>query len=307
MLQDNWHEVVDSVVAASNHIRIEDVRDHPLLEWIAGSGLTREECALIQPGYPVIEDFRRRREWQEEVDRLRAHFAHAENTLSENSPQSLAEAFRSQIDEEIHRQPTSVALKFPNVVQSLRSDKPAVRIGAAYAVGKFNDDVLRSDRIAALEPNLGDPVPEVRFWTAVALERIGSASHTGTMAIRRRTLPIYLETFRRGAAELRLPALILLATMVPESINTNAQLRLVPDVRRAFVAACEDDDSRVRSFARETLSTWRWHRFACESHRMRRHYLAKSYELECLAAEVAAMKSEFAEEPPALNACADRL
>jgi hypothetical protein len=301
MLDDGWHEVVLSIVEASNHIRIEDAHDHPLLEWIASSGLTQKECALIQPGYPVIEDYRQRREWQDEVNRLRAHFARVEKTLLEDSQQSLAEALRSQIDEEIHRQPTSVALKFPRVVESLRSDKPAVRIGAAYAIGKYNDDVLRSERITALEPNLGDPIPDVRFWTAVALEQVGSASHAGTMAIRRRTVPIFLETFRRGPAELRLPALIQLATTAPESIGTNAQLRLVPEVRRTFVVACEDDDYRVRSFARETLSTWRWHRVACESHRMRRHYLADSYELECLAAEVAATGSEFADEPPAVK------
>ena len=44
-------DLVDAVAAADNHVRIPDVRDGPLLDWIDANGLTQEEAARIQPSY----------------------------------------------------------------------------------------------------------------------------------------------------------------------------------------------------------------------------------------------------------------
>ncbi len=302
MVRDGWQDVVDSIVANCNHIRIEHVSNGPLLDWIATSGLTQEECAAIQPSYACIEDYRLGRPWQEEIQRLQTHFRRIEESLANDSARSLAEALRDQIDEEIHRLPSSEALRFPRLGRSLRSAEPAVRIGAAYAVAHLTHDVPpRNERIAALMPNLEDRVPEVRFWTAVALEEVGSASHAGRMELRRSTLPVFLETVRDGPQELRIPALLQLALLAPESMGSNVQLRLVPHIRRLFVEMCDDGDPEVERLARDVLSSWRWQRAVYESNRMRRHYLADSYDLECLAAEVGAMGRSFAKVPPAVQ------
>jgi len=49
--QDGGRDIVEGIVRADNHVRLRDVRSGPLIDWIARSGLTREECALIQPTY----------------------------------------------------------------------------------------------------------------------------------------------------------------------------------------------------------------------------------------------------------------
>jgi hypothetical protein len=43
------------LAAENNHIRVRDVKGGPILKLILGSGLTQEECALIQPGYSYLQ------------------------------------------------------------------------------------------------------------------------------------------------------------------------------------------------------------------------------------------------------------
>ncbi len=78
MRLDGQQQLVNSIASSTNHVRIENVHEGPLLEWIHDSGLTQDECALIQPSYACIEDYRRGRPWQDEIARLKKHFAEAQ-------------------------------------------------------------------------------------------------------------------------------------------------------------------------------------------------------------------------------------
>ena len=51
MLQSGQESAVHNTARTSNHILIADVAQGPVMSWILGSDLTREECALIQPSY----------------------------------------------------------------------------------------------------------------------------------------------------------------------------------------------------------------------------------------------------------------
>jgi tetratricopeptide (TPR) repeat protein len=108
---------------------------------------------------------------------------------------------------------------------------------------------------------------------------------------------VFLDTFRNGPEELHLVALNQLAKVAPETMGTNKQFRIMPEIRRAMVSACSDDNRDVRSFAQSVLSSWRWQRTVYESQRIPRHYLAKSADLEALATETLARNREFAEQP----------
>jgi hypothetical protein len=267
------------------------------------SGLTHAECALIQPSYACIEDYRHGRPWQDEIARLRAHFEHVEQTLQNESQRSLGEALIRQIDERLREDSTNLALDDGELKKALTSAEPNVRIAAAYALARLTPErASRESRIAALKPNLHDSDPAVRFWTAVALEKVEAASARGKMEVHQQTLPIFLDTFRGDDDKLRLAALNQLASIAPACIGTNKQLRIVPEVRRAIVDACRAQKEPIREFALQLMPTFRWQRTAYESQRMRRHYLAASYDLECLAAETLAMGREFTVQPPSVTA-----
>lgn len=299
---DGGRSLVEVIAAKCNHIRIADVDHGPLLDWIRDSGLTQAECALIQPSYATIEDYRRGSQWQEEQARLRKHFDEVEETLRTQSERSLGEALIVKVDAELDRDPHRAAFNSIALTHALESDEPNVRMAAAYAISRLTSNkVNRAERIAALEPHLADPDARVRFWSAVALEHIGSASSRGAAELHRLTLPVFLETMQGGQADIRLPALVQLASVTPECIGTNRQLRIVPDIRHAVVDACSDKDGDIRDFARKVMSTWRWQRIAYESQRMRRHYLSESHEMESLAAETLAMGREFSEPPASVK------
>jgi hypothetical protein len=78
---------VRAIAAADNHVRIEDVSEGPLIDWILTSGLTQEEATMIQPGYPrsFLEPLRRR----DEQARLWVHFHHVEHQLRATTERSL--------------------------------------------------------------------------------------------------------------------------------------------------------------------------------------------------------------------------
>ena len=52
MAQDGQAETVDFIHRLDNYVHLNMVHDGPVLDWIATSGLTKEECVLIQPSYP---------------------------------------------------------------------------------------------------------------------------------------------------------------------------------------------------------------------------------------------------------------
>jgi hypothetical protein len=51
--RDGQHDLVMKTAATSNQIRLLDVTDGPLLDWILTSGLTLEEIDLIQAPMPM--------------------------------------------------------------------------------------------------------------------------------------------------------------------------------------------------------------------------------------------------------------
>lgn len=54
---DGREDLVAEVMADDPTVRLEDVEDGPLVEWIESSGLTMEEAARIQPSYPYAVQF----------------------------------------------------------------------------------------------------------------------------------------------------------------------------------------------------------------------------------------------------------
>lgn len=303
MQVDGQRPLVAAVSAATNHVQIGEIQDGQVLDWILHSGLTQAECAFIQPSYACIEDYRQHSDWQKEIDRLQRHFAAVQHRLRAESQVALGEAFIALLEDEIKKNAENPAFTNANLMKALAArEKPDVRIGAAYALARLDNGVVpRSVRLAALRPNLDDEDESVRFWTAVAIERMGAASPIGEGEIHRLTLPIFLAALNGDDENLRLPAIVQLAKITPECINTNCQIQIIPEIRRAFVAACEDGDEEVRRLARETLVTFRWQRIAYESQRMRRHYLQDSYDLECAAAEAAQLQRHFSNPPVSIQ------
>ena len=51
MRESGWRAEVAEIAAADNHVFVDDADGGALLRWVATSGLTREEAALIQPAY----------------------------------------------------------------------------------------------------------------------------------------------------------------------------------------------------------------------------------------------------------------
>lgn len=298
---DGESALVDQIVCSNNHVRIEDVSTGPLIDWIRDSGLTHAECALIQPTYATIEDYRQGREWQTEQARLQAHFDRVEKTLQVQSQRSLGQALIEKFESDAANDPNSPANDLKHLTSAMNSPERNVRIAAAHLLAELPlDTTPRGPRIAALRPNLADPDLGVAFWSAIALEKIGTANQRGQVSspsqieLHSLTLPVFLQVLRSDHDDLRLPALIQLANITPESIGTNLQLRIVPEIRQAIVDACTDRDPEFRGCASQVLSAWRWQRTAYESKRMRRHYLADSFDLECIAAETLILGNPFA-------------
>jgi hypothetical protein len=95
--------------------------------------------------------------------------------------------------------------------------------------------------------------------------------------------------------------LIQLAYVAPETMGTNRQFRIMPEIRQAMVSACGNGNHDIHSFAYGILNSWRWQRTVYESQRIPRHYLAASADLEALATETLALNREFAEQARSLE------
>jgi hypothetical protein len=54
MIEDGRRSDVDAIAVANNHVRVMDVSDGPIAEWVTGSGLLQEEAARIQPSYDFM-------------------------------------------------------------------------------------------------------------------------------------------------------------------------------------------------------------------------------------------------------------
>jgi hypothetical protein len=85
--QDGHRDIVDRTARANNLVRVADLTEGELIDWVLASGLTREEAILIQKPYmPMTADpgFAAR-----EDARLAAHFAEVEKKLVEDTDASL--------------------------------------------------------------------------------------------------------------------------------------------------------------------------------------------------------------------------
>jgi hypothetical protein len=107
-----WYQKLPNLAGKDNHVRVKRLRPGPLWDWILSSGLTREECALIQPSYSYLEvacdhcvpgsEVRRERiEGSDyyrmllsERERVRSHLTGVLRTLRETNDQSLDLATR---------------------------------------------------------------------------------------------------------------------------------------------------------------------------------------------------------------------
>jgi hypothetical protein len=308
MLCDGWTKTVAGIVESDNHVRIENIDGGSVKKWARSSGLTLAECALIQPSYACIEDYRQGREWIGEVQRLQDHFAKVEKRLIDQTTTSLAESLAAEVDRRLKENPGDPAFSLAALLKSLRSDEPAVRIAAARALAHESLAASpKGPRIEALRKSLEDADPAVRFWSAEALRRIGSAAvdspyyryvgpTNAETQINALTGPVFLATWREGPPELRHAALVQIAHVAPESIASSKQMRWVPEARRVMVEACDDKDAAIAAFAQERLKTFRWQRIAYESQRMQRQYRAETFDEETLAAEVALLGMHFAPE-----------
>ncbi len=89
-------DLVDGVRDSDVSIRIADLKDGPVVDWILESGLTQEECAFIQPSYKACE-FHETEPTAEERKRLQAHFAHVTAYLREHLHEHLETAVRRSL------------------------------------------------------------------------------------------------------------------------------------------------------------------------------------------------------------------
>lgn len=57
MLADGRDDLVAEVVASDPTVRLETVEKGPVVDWVEANGLTMDEAARIQPGYPYVVEF----------------------------------------------------------------------------------------------------------------------------------------------------------------------------------------------------------------------------------------------------------
>jgi hypothetical protein len=81
-------DLVEEAARKNNNVKVVDLRDGPILEWILQSGLTQEECVLIQRPSLSGEDISRAKR-EEQRKRLREDLARVERTLRESTENSL--------------------------------------------------------------------------------------------------------------------------------------------------------------------------------------------------------------------------
>ncbi len=99
MSLDGHNELVDRTAKENNFVRLADVKEGDLYEWILQSGFTREEVAMIQVPYMPAPQI----SVEEERSRLQQHLAAVEERLRDDSDQSLEIAVRALAEREQSR------------------------------------------------------------------------------------------------------------------------------------------------------------------------------------------------------------
>jgi hypothetical protein len=156
MLEDGKREVVEDVRRNNNHVRIRDIKNGPVLDWIINSGLTQEECARIQPAY----EFENNAEY-----RLQRHFITVQIELERDTFKSLDEAIARKITARSLTEGDIDAL----ISITKSADDPKRRLGAVLALRYDYGEAAatRTKKImAALENAVKDTDPKVQAYAA---------------------------------------------------------------------------------------------------------------------------------------------
>ena len=92
--KDGHRELVDATGKTNNQIRLLNVIDGELMDWMLTSGFTIEEIDRIQvPGFGQ-EEWRRERDWTAEDNRLRGVYAATDAFLVKNAKKGLDKAVK---------------------------------------------------------------------------------------------------------------------------------------------------------------------------------------------------------------------
>lgn len=93
IIESGHRDLVLQAARANNNVKIVDLQDGPVLDWILSSGLTQEECVLIQQpsmsgrsSAPIVR--------RQDTDRLAGRLAEVESTLRESTERSLGLAMK---------------------------------------------------------------------------------------------------------------------------------------------------------------------------------------------------------------------
>ncbi len=89
MQQSGYGGLASTIARTDNHVYVEHIEGGPALDWILFSGLTRDECAMIQPSYGFLHPPHDVDPTEREREQLRTHFANVEAQLLRDTKASL--------------------------------------------------------------------------------------------------------------------------------------------------------------------------------------------------------------------------
>jgi len=237
MWQSGHRAAVLGIARAHNQVRVMDVSNGPLVDWVLSSGLTQEECAHVQPSYEFYFTAT-----EGERERVQTHLRKVEARLRAQSEQSLGRALRRYLDHEI-----AVGALTPNhkgaLLAALKDKEPNVRIGAAHAIARLKIPA-RNELSACLD----DDNREVRFWAAAALLEtkpppIGPQPHRGILKALQGAL-------RDGSADQRMLAVSRLGILAYGAGMVPGERKTLREIRAALQPAVTDKSADVSFLAR---------------------------------------------------------
>ena len=234
-------EAVHAIAKANNQVRVMEVSDGALIDWVVGSGLTQWECAQVQPTYEFYYYAA-----EKERVRIQSHLLAVEAKLRKQTAKSLGEALRVALDHKI-----DIAKLTKNhkgaLLDALAHKEPNVRIGAAHALGRLRID----DRDArdALMARLKDEEREVRFWAAAALlETLAIPRDPGPHG---KLLKVFAARLKHGDEAERLLAVGRIGVLARGAAMVPGEHALLREIRKALTLPASEKSKDVR-----VLATW---------------------------------------------------
>jgi len=143
MVQSGQQELADRIAAADNFIVLADHPTSPADDWISASGLTFEECALIQPSYdhmrPPIDEYPPERPVLRHDSRvsdqlIQSRLLAVVRKLKQDTPQSLALALQRGFKPAAGQGYTLADGNLPLLVENPQSLPMLVRVSTPGAV-----------------------------------------------------------------------------------------------------------------------------------------------------------------------------